>query len=132
MQKLCTGLVLALVGGTLFAGCGGGKSTSSSTQAGSAGSHASGASGGHSTSTQAGTERPLTPKQRIEVCQRAIRAPSLLTAAQKERLLKTCEKTGGTTGAQRQVVYEVCLDLAARLPAGEGRLRVLATCNHYR
>jgi hypothetical protein len=131
MQKLCTGLVLALVGGALFAGCGGGKSTSS-TQAGAAGSQAGGASGGHGASAAAGAQRPLTPKQRIEVCQRAIRAPSLLTAAQKERLLKTCEKTGGTTGAQRQVVYEVCLDLAARLPAGEGRQRVLATCNHYR
>jgi hypothetical protein len=131
MQKLCTGLVLVLVGGALFAGCGGSKSTSS-TQAGAAGSHGSGSSGGRGTSAEAGTERPLTPKQRVEVCERAIRAPSLLTTAQKEKLLKSCEKAGGTTGAQREVLYEVCIDLAARVPAGEGRERILATCNRYR
>src|SRR5438128_12128751 len=133
MGKVSTCLVVALVGGALLAGCGSGSkstsnSASSSTETVTTGSGVSGTKG----SSAAGPTHPLTPKQRVEICQRIVQAPSLLSAAQKANLLKNCEKAGGTTGARQEIVHELCAALASRLPAGPGRERALAGCRSIR
>jgi len=142
MRQLYTGAALAMMGAVLLAGCGGSKSasngtsttetvTTGSTSSGASGGNASGSGGSKSGSAAAGggESHPLTPKQKVEVCQRIVQAPSQLTAAQKSKLLKNCEKAGSnTTAAQQEIIHEVCAIYAARLPAGAVRERALAAC----
>ena len=113
MQKLSTGAVVALLGGALLAGCGGGKSK---TQASSA--------------TTTGSTGQLNPQQRVEACKRIVQAPSTLPASTKAKLLKTCERVGTSTLAERELVHEICIALASRQPAGAPRERALAVCQH--
>ena len=136
MRKVSTCLVLALVGGALLAGCGSGsKSTSNSASSSTAtvttGSPSSGVSGTKGSSA-AGSTHPLTPKQIVEDCKRIVGAPSALTAAQKEKLLKSCEKAGGSSAAQHEIIHEVCAALASHLTAGPARQRALAICRSTR
>ena len=135
MRKLSTCLVLALVGGVLLAACGSGsKSTSNARSSSEAtGSQSSGVSGEKGSSAAgAGATHPLTPKQRVEICQRVIRAPSALSAQQKAQLLKSCEKAGGSSAAQHEIIHEVCAALASHLTAGPARERALAICRSTR
>jgi hypothetical protein len=111
LRKLSTSAVLALLGGALLAGCGGGKSK---TQASSA--------------ARTGSTGRLTPQQRVEACKRILQAPSPMPASTKARLLKTCERVGTSTLAEHELVHEVCIALASREPAGASRERLLAIC----
>ncbi|TMM19689.1 MAG: hypothetical protein E6F96_02045 [Actinobacteria bacterium] len=136
MRKVSTCLVLALVGGALLAGCGSGsKSTSNSASSSTAtvttGSPSSGVSGTKGSSA-AGSTHPLTPKQIVEDCKRIVGAPSALTAAQKEKLLKSCAKAPTGPAAQHEVIRELCLAVASRQPNGASKERLLAVCRQLK
>jgi hypothetical protein len=117
MRKLSTGLVVALLGGAFLIGCGSSKSTTTSTS-----STNPAATGGSRAARQ------LSPVQRVEVCQRIVQAPSTLSASTKAKLLKTCERVGTSTTAQREVTREACVALALREPPGAVRARALLIC----
>jgi hypothetical protein len=124
-------LVVALLGVALLAGCGGSSKSSTATIA--TGSQSSEASGGRTSSgpsTSTGATRPLTPKQRVEVCKRIIQAPSTLSASAKAKLEKSCEQAGASTSAERLIIQEACVAIASRAPAGGARERALAVCRH--
>jgi hypothetical protein len=127
-------LVVALLGVALLAGCGGGSSNSTSSTATTATASQSGEASGGKTSSGASTStaatHPLTPKERVDVCKRIIQAPSTLSASTKAKLEKTCEQTGASPNAQREIVHEACIVLASREPAGAARERALAVCRH--
>jgi hypothetical protein len=119
MRKLSTGLVVALLGGAFLVGCGSSsKSTSTSTSSTNAGA----------TGAKSGAARQLSPAQRVEVCQRIVRAPSNLPASTKANLLKICERVGTSTTAQHEVAREACVALALQQPAGAVRERALHIC----
>jgi len=109
MQKLSTGLIVALLGGALLVGCGSSSKSKSSTAATSA-------------------TGQVSPQQRVEACKRIAQAPSALPASTKAKLLKTCERVGTSTAAEREFVHEACEALASREPAGAPRNRALAVC----
>ena len=144
MRKLSTCLVLALVGGALLAGCGGGsKGTSGSSasaerntsngQSGGANGQSGGSSeGGKAPDGSGGASHPLTPKQIVEDCKRIVGAPSALTAAQKEKLLKSCAKAPTGPAAQHEVIRELCLAVASRQPNGASKERLLAVCRQLK
>ena len=115
MPKLSTGLVVALLSGALLVGCGSGSKSTSSTTAPATSRHGTAA-------------RQLTPPQRVEACKRIVQAPSALPANTKTKLLKTCERVGTSTTAQRELVHEACTALASRQRAGAARERALAIC----
>jgi hypothetical protein len=64
----------------------------------------------------------------VEACKRIVLAPSALPASAKAKLLKSCERVGTGTAAERQFVHEACEALASREPAGAVRERALAIC----
>jgi hypothetical protein len=111
MPKLSTGLVVALLGGALLLGCGSSSKSKSST---------------NPAATSAARE--VSPQQRVEACKRIALAPSALAASTKAKLLKSCERVGTSTAAERQFVHEACEALAAQEPAGATRERALAIC----
>jgi hypothetical protein len=135
-------LLVALLGVAVLAGCGGGSSNSISSTATTATSGQSGeasggktssgeASGGKTSSrpsTSSAAGHPLTPRQRVDVCKRIIQAPSTLSASTKAKLEKTCEQTGASPTAQREIVRDACVVLASREPAGAARERALTVC----
>ena len=113
MRKLSTALVISLLGGALLAGCGSGKSTSTSNTA--------------SRSARSTEAHKLTPQERVAACKRAVLAPSALSASVKAKLEKSCDKAATATG-EREVIHEVCSAFAARLPAGPNRELALVRC----
>jgi hypothetical protein len=141
MRKPCTWLVVALLGSVPLAGCGGGGSSSTSSATSTTTSQSGEAAGGTSssatktpggTSAETGAAHPLTPKEQVDACKRAIQAPSQLSASTKAKLQKSCEQAGGGASAQRKIVHEVCEALAARQPAAATRERALAICRTLR
>jgi hypothetical protein len=115
MRKLSTGLVVALLGGALLVGCGSSSKSKSSTNT-------------TATGAQGSAARQLSPTQRVEACKRLVQAPSTLSASTKAKLLRTCERVGTSTTAQREVIREACVALALREPAGAVRERALGIC----
>jgi hypothetical protein len=114
MRKLSTCVVVALLGGALLAACGSGKQ--SNTQASSV------------ETSRTGPPAARTPQQRVEACKRIVQAPSALPAGTKARLVKTCEKVGTSTAAERELVHELCIAVASRERAGAARNRALEVC----
>jgi hypothetical protein len=139
MRTLSLGLVVALFGAAFLPGCGGGSKSSSTGsaansetttkgQGGSAGNGQGGTSSGGTTSRSEGPRPSLTPQQNVETCQRIVQAPSTLTAEQKAKLLKSCQKAGTGAAAQHQVIHELCEAVASRQSSPANRQRLLAVC----
>jgi hypothetical protein len=125
MRKLSTCLLIALLGGSLLAGCGKSSNATSSTATITTGSQAS---GGTTAPTSTSAASPQVVKQQVAKCQQDVKAASQLSASAKAKLEASCEKAGASATAQRKVVHELCRELASRLPAGVARERALVIC----
>jgi hypothetical protein len=112
IRGLSTLLLLAVLGAA-FAGCGSKSSAGTTTV----------------TSNPSATRSAATPKQQVALCQRAVERLKTLPGASKTRLRGSCEKYGTGETGRRQVVHEVCYELALRLPTPLARVRAQKICS---
>jgi hypothetical protein len=115
LGRLSTPLLLAVLGAALFAGCG--KSSTSATSVTT--------NPGVATS---GTGQTPTANQEVALCQRSIERLKTLPASSKARLKASCEKAGTSEAGKRQVVHEVCVEMALQLPSPAARARAQKIC----
>jgi hypothetical protein len=114
--RLSTPLLLAVLGAALLAGCGKSSTTTTSVTT----------NPGVATS---GTGHAPTANQEVALCQRAIERIKTLPASAKTRLKSSCEKAGTSETAKRQVVHEVCAEMALQLPSAAARARAQKICS---
>jgi hypothetical protein len=117
IRRLSALLLLAVLGAALFAGCGK-SSPSTNTSVTTSPSVAT-----HNTGPTP------TPTQEVALCQRSIERIKTLPASAKTRLKSSCEKIGTGQASKRQVVKEVCLELALQLPSAVARARAQKICS---
>jgi hypothetical protein len=112
-------LVVALVGGVFFAGCGSSSSSSSSTTSGSTGTSSI------TVPTGAGVA------QAIASCKSVVQKAPTLSSTTKAKIEGICEKAGTDPAAARTAAKEVCVEVvnASPIPSGSIKEKALAACN---
>ena len=111
--KVSTWLAVAIAGGALLAGCGSSSKPSTST--------------GQST-----LEQSAVGQQAVASCKRSVQAQKTLSATDKEKLDKICDKAAsGNPATMQQVAHEACVELVndSHLPAGVSKQEALAICS---
>ena len=127
-RTLSAGLLLALLGVALLAGCGSSSSSSSTSGATGSTSSSSTATGTSSTSTASSSSAIASA---VASCKRGVRSAGSLSSATKSKLEGICDKAGsGDEKAARNAAKEVCTEIvkASPLPNGTLKERALAAC----
>jgi hypothetical protein len=125
IRKLSTGLLVALLGGALIAGCGSSSSSSNSSSSSTPAATTS------STGTSGATSSNPSTAAAVAACKSGIQSESTLSAATKGKLENVCEKAAhGDTEAVRKAAEEVCTEVvnASPLPSGSVKDQALAAC----
>jgi hypothetical protein len=121
IRKLSAGLLVALIGGALIAGCGSSSSTSSSSAP--AATTSSTPAGGTSTSPGIAAA--------VAACKSGIQGASSLSATSKSKLEAVCEKAAhGDKEAVSKAAREVCAEVvnSSPIPSGSAKEKALAAC----
>jgi len=112
--KVSIWLAVAISGAALLAGCG--SSSKSST----------------STGQSATAETSVVGEQAVAACKKSIQAQKTLSASDRAKLEKICDKAAnGNPATMQQVAHEACVELVndSHLPAGVSRQEALAICS---
>ena len=118
IRRLSSGLLVALVGVALLAGCGSSSSSSSS-------------SGSTSSSTTTGAASTPAVAAAVEKCKQGVSKLPTLSQSTKSRLESICDKAAsGDENAARTAAREACEEIvkSSPLPDGVGRTKRIEGC----
>ena len=130
MRKLSTYLLIALIGASTLAACGGKSSSSTQTITSStSGQGTSSIPGGAATVTSTTQTPPPAPaKVEIAACERTVLGLKTLAKSTRSTLLKHCVTAGASPKEQRKVLHELCQQLIKTLPPAD-RARAELVCH---